>query len=1141
VRVLGQRVDAAADWDRDQLQAAEKAVERAASAVRKIGVAPINHPWYGALGIRLTPFDAERLNNALGEGWRLANDLIDVGCKAATFLRADHGIGCDNVRSFVKVLRHLARVPQEGKEMLGNAVWWSERSRIKQLIESGKVWSSTSAELSACIVESAWTVDTCPIRQAIAAHGRSIFRCLVGRFRRAITDLRGLCQEEPPKRHQDRLALLDKILMAQSERHKLEGERDFGRAVLGSIWADGDTSWTAAEALLKWASDGDEYQGTFDLAALMSSAENHLCTSLANDLEAAVNAFHAAFTKIADITRLNPTKMFGAVDIEHVTLGAVSDRLKKWIEGPAEFNDWVAVKDALEHLVSLKMGSIAEGLKNGGINDSEVAPMAELLIAEALWDRARLDNPTLDQIDGTHRSEVVSSFRNLDRRRIQLARSEVLSRYLERRPDGQAGQMGLIRAEIGKKRRHLPVRKLMEQAGSAVQKLKPVFLMSPLSVAQFLPPGRISFDLVVIDEASQVSPEEALGVIARGRQIVVVGDDKQLPPTNFFKMVSPDDDEEVADTMDVAGRTKDFESILTLARARGVAERMLRWHYRSKHPSLIALSNKECYAGRLLLPPSPVSAATDLGLSLVATPPGHYDRGGSGRNMAEADLIAAAVEEHLLKWPERSLGLACFSVAQRDALEDALQAHGVLAAAEAFAPKGERLFIKNLEAVQGDERDVIYISIGYGRDCQNRMTAGFGPISAEGGERRLNVLITRARLQCTVFSSITAGDIPADSKPRGTRMLREFLHYAETKHIAAGQVNGADFDSPFEEAVAIAISRKGYEVSPQVGVSGFRIDLGVLDPKGPGRFILGIECDGAAYHSGRSARDRDRLRQEVLESLGWTLHRIWSTDWFRNPERESEKVLLAIERACAANSPTLTSTATSLRTHPLTSNLINFVLPPGSEKNSGVDNKPLQTPAPNIALTEIYKEFSLQIPRRIDIIDISPEVLGELSASVVKHEGPIHVEEVARRVREAFGLGRTTRRIVERIIEALERVAKQGLVTRDGEFWSTSNRILRRPRCRRDAAVALRRADRIAPEEYRLAIDAVLRAAVAASIPEITVGVARLLGFDRTGNGLDRAISDQIDSMVRTNQIQASEGKLQLTLSPEKINFRSPN
>jgi AAA domain len=488
--------------------------------------------------------------------------------------------------------------------------------------------------------------------------------------------------------------------MAQSARSKLEKERDFGSAVLGSIWAFEKTRWTALDALLAWVTEAEKCDAPFDLFALALAGDDQGCTSLANDLEKALSSFRAAFVRIAEIVRPSAAETFGIADIEQVPLRSVLERLETWVKGVDRFNDWVGARDALDNLASMKMEMISEGLRDGTIEAPEAAPITQLLIAEALWGRARLDDPSLDQIDGALRSEAVSQFRALDRRRIQLARSEVLTRYLERRPDGETGEMGVVRAEIGKKRRHLPIRKLMEQAASAVQRLKPVFLMSPLSVAQFLPPGRMNFDLVVIDEASQVPPEEALGVLARGRQMVIVGDDKQLPPTNFFKMAS-DDDEKEGDQTAPTGRTRDFESILKLACARGVPEQMLRWHYRSRHPSLIALSNKECYGGRLLLPPSPLSTSDDLGLSFVASPPGHYDRGGSGRNPAEADLIAAAVEHHIAKSPHRSLGLACFSVAQSDAIEDALQRRGVLGAAEAFAPKGERLFIKNLEAVSG--------------------------------------------------------------------------------------------------------------------------------------------------------------------------------------------------------------------------------------------------------------------------------------------------------------------------------------------------------------------------------------------------------------------------------------------------------
>ncbi len=545
-------------------------------------------------------------------------------------------------------------------------------------------------------------------------------------------------------------------------------------------------------------------------------------------------------------------------------MAQLANRLAIWLESSNVINDWVQVRDCLSHLRDEGLGLIADRLVDGSIHPNEVRQMTELLVAEALWRKATSDTPELTSIDGGIRSECVSEFRDLDQQRIRAARQEVLARYLDQRPTSHLGQMGVIRAEIEKRRGHRAIRKLISEAGSAIQRLKPVFLMSPLSVAQFLPPGRLGFDLVIIDEASQVAPEDALGAVARAKQIVVVGDHKQLPPTNFFKMVNAgdDDSEEEAEDSIRPNRPGNFESILTLSRARGVSERMLAWHYRSKHPSLIALSNEECYANQLLLPPSPLLQTSEFGLSLVQTPRGHYDRGGTSRDLVQAEEVAKAVAQQIKKYPGKSLGVACLSAQQRDAVDDMIDKVGIRSEVEGFMPKGERLFVKNLEAVQGDERDVIFISVGYGvSPNQSRPFLNFGPVSRDGGERRLNVLASRAREKCVVFSSITAADIPADSEVRGTRMLRALLNFAETGKLSAGTLRGGDFDSPFEEAVARVIREAGFHCHAQVGVSSFRIDLGVIAPSRPGEYILGVECDGATYHSARSARDRDRLRQ----------------------------------------------------------------------------------------------------------------------------------------------------------------------------------------------------------------------------------------------------------------------------------------
>lgn len=1112
VRIPGQPFQTAADWDRDRVNEAERAVERAAAAVRRLGTAPARHVWHGTIAEHLAPFDVDRLGADLGEANARAAELVSVAGMAAAVLQVEHDASGAVLRGQVRALRLLALAPHR-HEVLADPGWRTERERIAQLLEQGRIWSAGRAALAERVVEIAWDCDIDEVRQIIAAYGRSAFRCFVANYRGAVGNLRGICRDRPPRRLADRLGLLDELIATRVARRWIEDQDEFGRAVLGPIWAAENTRWPAAEALLAWV---DEVAGAglaADLIVLASAIDPPACGALADRLEAAIDAFGAAFAKVSEVVRPGLTDIFGVAGIEEAPLSAISERLDKWSAATADINLWTDARIALDGLRSWDFGQIADGLDNGSIGAAEARPMADLQIAEALWRCACSDDPDLPRIDGSARDETVSQFRALDRRRIELARSEVLASYLDRRPTGANGEIGIVQAEIGKKRRHLAVRRLMESAGSAVQRLKPIFLMSPLSVAQFLPPGRLAFDLAVIDEASQVPPEEALGALARCRQMIVVGDDKQLPPTNFFRMVADDDGGDDENTAPL-NRTSDFESILTLARVRGGAERMLRWHYRSRHPSLIAVSNRLCYGGDLLLPPSPLVTGEHLGLSLVKTPRGHYDRGGSRRNRVEAELIAEKVEEHLGKRPSESLGIACFSISQRDAIDDALQARGVLAAAEAFAPNGERLFVKNLEAVQGDERDVIFISIGYGPDAQGRITAGFGPVSQDGGERRLNVVISRARRQCIVFSSVTAGDIPADAKPQGTRMLREFLHFAETGRIAAGEVNPADFDSPFEEAVASAVRRHGYEVVPQVGVSGFRIDLGVLHPQQRGRFVLGIECDGAAYHSGRSARDRDRLRQQVLEGLGWNLYRIWSTDWFRGPAREIERLMRAIQQACdRTDTP-------------------DFA--PAPEPVPSTEAEPEATMVPEVAPSapsEPYRECRLTAARGTDLPGLGQPQLAALAAKVVGEEGPIHVDEVAKRVRQAFGLHRTGHRILQAVDAALGWAERQDLVIHDGAFWSPSDRALTIPRCRRDAAISLRRPDRIAPCEYRLAIDAVLRACAGAARPDLVAEVARVLGFDRTGNGLDRAISREIDRMIEAGQIESVGDNLRPVLA----------
>ena len=527
-----------------------------------------------------------------------------------------------------------------------------------------------------------------------------------------------------------------------------------------------------------------------------------------------------------------------------------------------------------------------------------------------------------------------------------------------------------------------------------------MLLMSPISVAKFLPPGSVEFDLLVIDEASPVRPEDALGLVARAKQILVVGDNKQLPPTSFFDRVVADEEEqdETDEATDAAfagaAKATDLESILALCEARGLNSAMLRWHYRSRHPSLIEVSNAEFYK-HLIMPPAPSAERGSEGLILRRVA-GAYDRGGKRINAIEAEAVANAVAEHARNCRHLSLGVVTFSTVQRDAIGDLLEfKRRSDDALDAFLREGkaEDVFVKNLENVQGDERDVIFVSVGYGpRVAGGRLDSmGFGPVSTEGGERRLNVLFTRARSRCEIFVSFAAGDIDLDrAKGEGPRILKRFLQYAETGILEERVSTSEDADSPFEETVAAVIEGLDYKVDKQVGSAGFKIDLAVRHPDQPGRYMLAVECDGATYHSALWARERDRLRQEVLKNMGWRFHRIWSTDWFYRRGAAIQKLKSALEDAqAAASAPRPPGTAGVPDPHAI-------------EGNEPAPNRP--APRPQIPA---YRLAVCAAPRDAEPHEMVIHNMSRITKAIVETEGPVHQDEVARRVTSLFGKSRT--------------------------------------------------------------------------------------------------------------------------------------
>jgi very-short-patch-repair endonuclease len=520
-----------------------------------------------------------------------------------------------------------------------------------------------------------------------------------------------------------------------------------------------------------------------------------------------------------------------------------------------------------------------------------------------LWlDALHEKTPVLGEFNTDKQDRLVAKFADLDRLAIRTAADRVRATLLGKtdRPrvrDGapEGSELGILLREVNKKRRHLPLRHLFAKVPTLLPRIKPCLMMSPLAVSTYLDNPELSFDLVIFDEASQVRPHDAVCAIYRGKQLVVGGDPKQLPPTDFFNRTGEDTDTQPDD-----GGTASFESLLDVCLSLGLCRKRLRWHYRSRREGLIAFSNRHFYGGSLVTFPSADEAATRA-VQFVRVADGAFK---DGVNPVEAKRVAALVMEHARTTPEQSLGVIAFSQRQQDRILDELEVlRRQSKECEDFfaAARRDAFFVKNLENVQGDERDVIFLSVGYGPDDTGKVMMRFGPLNRQGGERRLNVAVTRARHSMTVVASMTSSDVDlARTGSDGARLLKAFLDYAErgpsALAAAVTDANQRGADSPFEQEVGDELERRGLTVHRHVGCGGYLIDLAIADGQ-TGRYLLGVECDGASYHSAATARDRDRLRQAVLEGLGWHLVRVWSTDWVRNRAAQVNRILAALEAA----------------------------------------------------------------------------------------------------------------------------------------------------------------------------------------------------------------------------------------------------
>lgn len=1106
-------------------------VSAMASASSGAGVPSVaSHPWRGvSLDVSL-PDDRRRLLPEIESARRAVDQAVVEAGVLAGLLRVTIGGTPGDHHQLAALARRVVAAPQEmDAEALTDPAWEQQRAAIADLVKQGVALADTRTRLSGVAAEMAWDADLSEARRDFAATGRSLFRFLSPRYRRAVGALRGVLAGPIPGGFDARLALFDALIAARKARQHIEASADLGACAFGAQWRGEQSDWSLLASIERWDAEclADRTISRTFRHLPRRVKDRHAVSDAADRVSQASGEATERLVAVFEAVKLDLSAAFGAriPSVTDLPLSEASSRLTQWLADPDAVTRWIGWRLRSKRSDELGVGAVRDRLADGRLAPDHAVAVLQAVCCEAALRRMLRARPALASFDGLSHERVLARFRQLDLERLHLARRQVAMEHYRRIPrgEGDIGELGVIKRELNKRRRHLPVRQLLKQAGNAASRLKPVFMMSPMSIAQYLEPGSIFFDLLVIDEASQVRPVEALGAAARAEQMVVVGDDRQLPPTSFFSR-----------TLDAAGNddddapaTGDLESVLGLCKSCNMSERMLRWHYRSRHHSLIAVSNREFYENRLYVVPSPSDAGPATGVRFHHVTDGVYERAGSRTNPIEARRVAEHVMRHAEAAPHLTLGVGAFSVQQRDAILDELERlRRARPDLEPFFATGsaEPFFVKNLENIQGDERDVILISVGYGRDASGYMAMSFGPLSNEGGERRLNVLITRARTRCEVFSSITDDDIDLNrATGAGPRAFKAFLRYARTGVLGVETVSGQGHHSPFEESVARAIASQGYQVEPQVGVAGFFIDLAVRDPDQPGRFLLGIECDGAAYHSARSTRDRDRLRQQVLEDRGWRIHRIWSTDWFNRPQEELRRVVAAIEQARVERGRSVEPTSGSTDT-------VEIEREESTDAEADADDAE-GTPA---AIAVPYEEAAFTVSTRMAIHEMSPAALSKLVERVVQIESPVHRDIVAQRIAQLWGAQRTGSRIQRAVETAIIVALGRGAITQDGDFLlrAAGGSVVVRTRSNVSLA-SLRKPEMLPPAEIRACLLTLIEHHVGALHDEAIRAAARELGFRSTSEGLRLTIEREIAQLVSAGRLREVQGRLYAPPAPD--------
>ncbi len=1028
---------------------------------------PETHPWKGCSVETLEPALQQDIFTALDQALASFNELYVQLSHFVDLAGISFPTTIDEIGTVFNAATIIAESTGTDSSELLNARWDQTPKEAVDLIAAAKLYNELQHKLDQSIGDD-WIEENPDTLQQLAArcerYSRNFVTCMSLQFWRDRKFLKKQTKTATVLSRKEMFELTRDSVRWLEAKTFLERNDSIGKDLFRERWKGMSSNWNDLEEYTNWITRARAFvirKFIADKGIALASQSGLPILEVQeriSRINSCVQLFKIVLQEFLKIAQYSSTHISADPEAKIANLFRM---LLELSDNRDTLHAWVAYRSNRELCLQSKASDLLQKFYEQNLPGALLEPCFRKQFYQLLFDFAVKTSPSLRNFNGRQHEVRIQEFVRCDKQLQSLSQEKLLqllrSRLKEQLKEASLqNEWNILSRYMQLKRINDPLRRVLNKIPNAIRVLKPCFLMSPHSVAQFLNPRMHQFDVLIFDEASQIAPEVALGSMIRAKQVIVLGDSKQLLPANSIENQEP-------------------ENILDLFKAAQENSFSLKCHYRSKDESLITFSNMHFYKNLVSFPHA-FPSLEELGLE--------YYRVNSSN---EAESIVSSILDHVRSQPKRSLGVVTFSSQLRnliqDLVENARQENPDLELFFQSHPK-EPFFIKTMDMIQGDERNTIIMSIAEAEQ-----------ISGNNGWRFLNVLLTRARSSMKIFSSIYAEDL------NGTSLLRDFLNYAERGYIEQTIINSARVASPFEDSVKDALISNRLLVISQPGSSVYRIDLAILDPEDPERFLLGIECDGHMYASAETVRDRDRLRQEQLEARGWKIIKIWSIDWYANPEAEIERVLAAVE----------------------------------SSKKEKVEAQQIHSfyEFPQLEIKEKKKSSGISIPEYrptpINRIGTPESMIDDRSAikdvllRVIGMEGPIHVDELNRRVSMHWGVKQVTLKIVELIEHEVDALCNKDVVIKKGNFLKIRGKSVQ-PRVYPRTFSA----DYISPEEILAAIKLVLKMQGSQPADQLQKEISRLMGLERSGEKLSEYITNALDWMLMNGEAQLTNNGVEL-------------